>query len=158
MTNHRFIDLFAVQSRSRGYAAKSEIHAIAEEQSLLLRERKTLFPELVLARGWIWGPLRFDSSSSTAWTFRIGAALWSRADAMFLDALSDVMTNPQISVSVFDIDDLSLGRMCDFLPGVSTIPITTPVVAVYERHQLKMTRLGKRCSEVIELVSAIPTK
>ena len=77
---------------------------------------------------------------------------------MFLDALSDVMTNPQISVSVFDIDDLSLGRMSDFLPGVSTIPITTPVVAVYEGQQLKMTSLGERCAEVIELISRIPTK
>ncbi len=156
MNNQRFIDLFAVQFRK--YAAKSEIHAIAEEQSLLLRERKIVFPELVSARGWIWGPLRLDSSSNTAWTLRIGAALWSRADAMFLDALSDVMTNQQINVSVFDIDDLSLDRMCDFLPGVSTIPITTPVVAVYEEQKLNMTRLGKRCSEVIELISRIPTK
>ena len=77
---------------------------------------------------------------------------------MFLDALSDVMTNQQINVSVFDIDDLSLDRMCDFLPGVSTIPITTPVVAVYEEQKLNVTRLGKRCSEVIELISRIPTK
>ena len=74
--------------------------------------------------------------------FVVGAAFWSRPDLSALHALAGKLTDKNVTVFVFDIDEFGhTDGIKAFLPGAA-LPNQTPVIAEYVNG--KMTRFAER--------------
>jgi hypothetical protein len=103
---------------------------------------RQLFPRAVELAGFRFLP---EGSSLVPASFEnvlvIGIATWSDPELRALEKLAPVILQSPAPVFVYDIDDWSLERIQDVMPGATKM-LGTPIVAQYTRGRLSYFGYG----------------
>jgi len=121
-----------------------------ERASVRTSLSRQLLPDAVRAAGWQFLDRgdQFDPASRQT-ALVVGVAPWNAAELHALDALVAAVSDGDVSIWVFDIDNcLNADDIARVLPGVE-LPTQTPVIAKYVASRLARSAEGAEALELL---------